>query len=166
MKVENPVAYRFILQDELYLLDKDKAMYAHAAPQPIIETQPVNFNYLGGNKKNFLLVVHYTAFEFINDSHLIALQNIFKRMELDMDDVAILNRANYSDASFEHLTGFFSPRKLLLLGTDALPAGIETLTLNKLVVLNSCSTLFSFSFDEMMDNNDNKKAFWEQLKQL
>jgi len=166
MKVENPVAYRFILQDELYLLDKDKAMYAHTAPQPIIETQPVNFNYLGGNKKNFLAIVHYTAFEFVDDSHLIALQSIFKRMGLDMDDVAILNRANYSDAAFEDLTGFFSPQKLLLLGTDALPAGIETLTLNRPVVLNNCSTLFSFSFDEMMDNNEKKKGFWEQLKQL
>jgi hypothetical protein len=26
--------------------------------------------------------------------------------------------------------------------------------------------LLSFSFNEMMDNNENKKAFWEQMKQL
>ena len=166
MKVENPVAYRFILQEELYLLDKDKASYMQTESQPVIQTQPVNFKYLGGHKKNFLIIVHYSAHEVIDDKHLTALQSIFKRLELSMDDVAILNRANYSDAPFEDLTDFFNPRKLLLLGQDALPAGIDVLTLNKAAVLNNCNTLFSFSFDEMMDNNENKKAFWEQLKQL
>jgi hypothetical protein len=34
------------------------------------------------------------------------------------------------------------------------------------VQLNGCNTLFTFSFDEMMNSNDNKKAFWEQMKQL
>jgi len=72
MKVENPVALRFILQDEIYLLNDDKAAYSLNAAQPAIqqpvveeivpvadpvshspatETQPVNFNYLGGHKK-------------------------------------------------------------------------------------------------------------------
>lgn len=38
MKVENPVALRFILQDELYLLKADKAMYENLAiAQPEIE---------------------------------------------------------------------------------------------------------------------------------
>lgn len=166
MKVENPVAYRFILQDELYLLDKDKPLYTQAEPQPVIETPPVNFNYLGGHKKNFLVIVHYPELEFIQDKHLTALQSILSRLELSLDDVAILNRANHNDASFENLTDFFNPRKLLVLGENALPAGIGALVLNKPAVLNNCHTLFSFSFDEMMENNENKKAFWEQLKQL
>jgi len=166
MKVENPVAYRFILQDEIYLLDKDKALYMQAEPQPVIQTQPVKFNYLGGHKKNFLVIVHYSDLEFIHDKHLTALQSILNRLELSLDDVAILNRATYQDASFEHLTGFFTPRKLLILGSNALPEGIDSVGLNKPAELDNCRTLFSFSFDEMMDNNEYKKAFWEQLKQL
>jgi DNA polymerase III psi subunit len=61
---------------------------------------------------------------------------------------------------------FFKPKKLLMLGKSSLPEDIELLTLNKPQQLNNCHTLFSFSFDEMMDNNENKKAFWEQMKQL
>jgi hypothetical protein len=32
--------------------------------------------------------------------------------------------------------------------------------------LDGYMALYSFSFDEMMSSNDNKKAFWEQMKTL
>lgn len=166
MKIENPVAFRFIMQDDIYLLNNDKALYANSDAQPVIAAQPVSFNYLGGNKKKFLVVVHYPELEFIADNHLTALQNIFKRMELGMDDVAIFNKAAYNDATVGDLFHFFGPQKLLLLGRQALPEGIEKLTLNVPAMLNDRTALFSFSFDEMMDNTENKKAFWEQVKQL
>jgi hypothetical protein len=105
VKVENPVALRFILQDELYLLKSDKPMYenrivaepeiediANAVsiakepipilkqPEPVIvaaapdvKTQPISFNYLGKNLKNFLVLVHYPEQDFIDDAHLTAL---------------------------------------------------------------------------------------------
>jgi len=173
--IENPIAFNFIMQDELYLLNKDKTLYANIniAPPPIIEkqpvnieTQPINFNYLGGHKKKFLIIVHYPELEFIDDKHLTALENILKRMEFSVDDVAIFNNATYADVKFEHLTDFFKPQKLLLLGKNAMPEDMEALTLNKPQQLNNCSTLFSFSFDDMMDDNEKKKAFWEQMKQL
>jgi len=179
VKIENPAALRFIMQDEIYLLNKDKMLYPAdeapltiEAPQTvetsviIEETLPVSFNYLGGHKKNFLVIVHYNEPEFIDEKHLTALESILKRLEFSLDDVAILNRANYADAPFEILTDFFKPKKLLLLGKNALPAGIMPLTLNTPRQLNNFNALYSFSFDEMMDSNENKKAFWEQMKQL
>jgi hypothetical protein len=167
VQIENPIAFSFIMQDELYLLNADKALYINKeAPQPIIETPPVNFNYLGAHKKKFLILVHYPELEFIDEKHLAALQSVLKRLELGMDDVAIFNSAKYADVKFEQLMDFFTPQKLLLLGQAALPEGLETLALNKLQQLNKCNALFSFSFDEMMENNENKKAFWEQMKQL
>jgi len=167
MKIENPLAFSFIMPDELYLLKKDKALSSTISiPQPVLETHPVNFNYMGMNKKSFLVIVHYPESEFIYDQHLTALQSTLSRLEFSLDDVAIFNKAKYPEAYFEHLTGFFKPQKLLLLGKHALPMGIAPLTLNKLQLLNNCRTLSSFSFDEMMDNNENKKAFWEQMKQL
>jgi hypothetical protein len=32
--------------------------------------------------------------------------------------------------------------------------------------LGSCMVLYSFSFDGMMSSNENKKAFWDQMKTL
>ncbi|MBB6108284.1 hypothetical protein SAMN05421821_102479 [Mucilaginibacter lappiensis] len=190
MKVENPVALRFILQDELYLLNTDKAFYEEReTPPPIIErsepeikTQPIEivpqeakpetktpepaFNYLGKNLKNFLILVHYPHQEFIADAHLAALQNILKRKEFELDDVVILNMAKYSTTTIAQLAAFFKPVKLLLLGQAAIPQGMTALALNTPKTSGSRTALYSFSFDEMMDSVDNKKIFWELMKAL
>jgi DNA polymerase III psi subunit len=44
--------------------------------------------------------------------------------------------------------------------------GIGNLPLNQPVQGKKTHVLYSFSFDEMMSSNDNKKAFWEQMKTL
>ncbi len=173
MRVENPIAFSFIMQDDIYLLKNEQVLYANIAELPpveetltVSETLPVGFNYLGGHKKNFLIIVHYPELEFIAEQHLTALESILNRLGFSLDDAAILNTANYAGATFQDLTDFFKPQKMLLLGKDAVPAGMEKLILNKPMQLNNCNTLFSFSFDEMMENNEHKKAFWEQMKQL
>ena len=94
------------------------------------------------------------------------MESILKRLDFSLDDAAIFNIANYSGLAFEHLLDFFKPQKLLLLGANTLPEGMEAPAFNKTGQLNNRSTLFSFSFDEMMENNENKKVFWEQMKQL
>lgn len=167
MKVENPLAFSFIMQDELYLLKSDKNTPIEAnIPAIITETQPPEFNFMGGNKKSFLIITHYTAKDFIDEAHLAALENVLKRLGLETADVAIFNRAKYADAGAAEILGHFKPQKLLLLGKRAVPANLGELTLNTPKQLGNCNTLFSFAFEEMMDNNEHKKAFWEQMKQL
>ena len=190
VKVENPVALRFILQDELYLLNSDKAFYEEREiPQPIVEksepeirtpaidtvsqeakpevkTPEPAFNYLGKNLKNFLILVHYQDQEFIADAHLAALQNILKRKELELDDVVILNMAKHNTTTIAQLATFFKPVKLLLLGQASIPQGMTPLAVNTPKTSGSRTALYSFSFDEMMASVDNKKIFWELMKGL
>ncbi|MDB5147872.1 MAG: hypothetical protein JWQ57_1892 [Mucilaginibacter sp.] len=197
MKVENPAAFRFLLEDELYLLNTDKMLYDKAIepeptpavplspiiepsnpeqvtaspsltpePQAVIKTQVADFKYMGKNLKSFLVLTNYKTAEFINAEHLTALENILKRKDLGPDDVAIFNLADYNETKFGQLKTFFKPTKVLVLGGDALPQDIKMLKLNKPVTSNGITVLYSFSFDEMMDNVDYKKAFWEQVKTL
>lgn len=175
MNIENPLAFSFILQDDLYLLNNDKEAYINnpasqaLAPEPIAvaeETMPLSFNYLGKHKKNFLVIAHYPGIDFMAEKHLSALESTLKRLEFSMEDVAILNRANHAEVTIQQLMDFFKPQKLLLLGANALPAAMDLPTLNKPLHFNGCQTLLTFSFDEMMDNIEFKKAFWEQMKQL
>lgn len=112
------------------------------------------------------MITHYPQLDFIAEKHLTALQSTLKRLGFELEDVAIVNRAKYADAGFEVLADFFKPQKILLLGADALPAGFGTLQLNAPALINNCNMLYTFSFDEMMESNDKKKAFWEQMKQL
>jgi hypothetical protein len=191
MNIENPIAFSFIMQDDIYLLNKDKEQYSTVAvsepvsilaePEPeyaaavadlvataitAAEPMPVNFNYLGGHKKNFLVIVHYPEHDFMHEKHLAALESTLTRLGFSRDDVAIFNKAKYIDVEFAALATYFKPEKLLILGKGSLPTGIEAIELNKLKQLNSGPALFTFSFDEMMDSIENKKAFWEQMKQL
>jgi hypothetical protein len=198
VKVENPVALRFILQDELYLLKTDKAMYENVAmaqpeiesiapavivaasplpitkqpepavqsPVPEVKTPVISFNYLGKNLKRFLVLVHYPELEFIDDAHLAALTNIIKRKDLSIDDIVILNLARHATVQYNELVNFFKPARLLVLGKNAMPQGIAHLALNAPRALGDIAGLYSFSFGEMMDNVEYKKAFWEQMKTL
>lgn len=202
MKVDNPNAFRFLLQDEVYLLPGDKAdlaatlptepvqatvvtpevvepvahkpepeiatpsIDANKQPKPLIETLPKHFNYLGGNNKSFVVLVNYADSEFIPQAHLTALESILKRKELMLDDVAIFNVNTYTPVAMPKLMEVFKPLKLLIMGKDALPQGIGNLPLNQPVQGKKTHVLYSFSFDEMMSSNENKKVFWDQMKTL
>jgi DNA polymerase III psi subunit len=92
------------------------------------------------------------------------LENILKRRNLAIADVAILNMAKNTGTDFESLVDYFSPQKILVLGEQSLPKGIPGLNLNQPKQTGNTNLLYSFSFDEMMDNPDNKRTFWEQMK--
>lgn len=177
MKIESPAALHYIIDEDLYLLDKDKiaATISISAPRSIeasisapslIETPAPGFKYRGGNKKNFLITVHYSDKEVMDDGHFTALENILKRKDLAIDDVAILNVAHHTAITFEQLTAYFKPEKLLIMGEMALPKTLEPPPFNQPTRLNNCLLLYSFSFDGMMSSNDNKKTFWDQMKTL
>ncbi|MEO7211936.1 hypothetical protein [Mucilaginibacter sp.] len=195
MKVDNPNAFRFIMPDELYLLPEDKvakpisvaaeSVITTTAPvattiEPVITSQviavtetlqPIKtpdtvFNYLGSNNKSFVILVSYAADEHMPAAHLAALENILKRKELALDDVAILNVHQYQPLAMARLAGELKPSRLVIMGKDALPQGIGNLPLNSPVQGKKTNVLYSFSFDEMMSSNDNKKAFWEQMKTI
>lgn len=168
------------MQDEIYLLNKDKEFYNTPATPPsativaepghiataesAAPQQPVGYKYLGGNKKNFLIVVHYQEHDFIHEKHLAALESTLVRLGFNRDDVAIFNKAG-QDAGWDALSAYFKPAKLLIMGRQSLPAGIA-IELNKPMSLNGQPALFTFGFDEMMDSVEKKKVFWEQMKQL
>ena len=215
MRVENPVALRFILEDELYLLNAEKALYNQvaepapaetpapapqntpmlsvtipsAAPEPKIEvkipeavtiptpsvtipsiapepqtevkTQDPGFKYMGKNLQHFLVLTHYTDAEFIKAEHLAALENILKRKGFNPDDIAILNMANYSTTKFSESKLFFKPVRVLILGEQALPPDLKVLKPNKPITSNGITALYTYSFNDMMDNVEYKKIFWE-----
>lgn len=166
MKIENPAAFRFIIQEDIYLLPSDKTEQPRVIEQTPLTTKTTDINYLGKYKKGFLIVAHYAGEQYMAAEHLTALENILKRKEYSLDDVAILNRFSYPDVDFEQLQAYFNPQKLLLLGKGALPVNVPVLTFNQPRKINEYPTLYTFSFDEMMDNVPNKKVFWEQVKNL
>jgi hypothetical protein len=173
VKVESGQALRFILQDDIYLLNEDKLDYAKPDNQqtPAVQPQPEKvtskpvFNYLGSNKKHFLVLTHYSDTDFMADDHLAALESVLGRKNHSREDVAILNLAK-NTAGYPELISHFKPQTMLIFGQQAIPAGINQPKFNQAEKRDGVTFLYTFAFDAMMTNVDNKKAFWEQVKSL
>jgi hypothetical protein len=167
VKVEDTHALRFILQDELYLLEEDKSLYAGAPiQQPEIQTQQPVFNYLGSNKKNFLVLVSYHDHDFMKGEHLTALESVLARLGYNRDDIAIFNVAKAGAYSRNDVIAYFEPKTMVILGKNAVPASAGNFNINSIETNSGTKVLYTFSFDEMMVDVNNKKAFWEQMKNL
>ena len=164
MKVEDPAAFRFIINEDIYLLPHDKEQQSKKVVREA-ENMPFSFNYKGKNKKKFLILTHYPEQEHIYTPHFTALQAILGRKGYQPDDVAILNMAK-NQTDIKTIAEHFKPEKLLILGETAVPQGMPALGLNTLQTIASYNTLLSFSFDDMMESTDNKRAFWDQMKNL
>ncbi len=187
MNIDNPAALHFIMQDDIFLLKREKDLYERArevavaevvaAPvvvateasvtavsEPVKQTPPIK--YRGNNKNGYVVLVHYPGIEWMHDAHLSALENTLKRKGIEPADVAIINMAVNDGITYEDFTTQMKPLKLLLMGKEALPAGIAAVKFNQLHPLPNCTALFTFSFGEMMDSNENKKIFWEQMRAL
>lgn len=173
MKVETPSAFRYFFHEDVFLLDKERQLFdgtatlkapLETAPEPASKPEPVNYRHLGNNLKAFLILVCYPNNEFIPPDHLAALEATLKRKEYTINDVAIVNVHTYADASIEDIKTFFEPEKIMIMGQRTAPKGLTEAPFNKPAQLGGIMVLVTHAFDEMMNSNEHKKAFWEQVK--
>ena len=187
-----PAHLRYILQEEIYLLPADKVHYSE--PQQVVETTPEPVvlpqvpaaathvtqvpveeapvaktlvepvKYMGGNQKSLLVLANYSDAAFMTDAHLTALQNTLTRIGYSQNDIAIVNLAGYADITWARLSDELKPKKVVLLGKESLPAGMEILSLNEVKDLQGITALYTTSFAEMMGNKEKITAFWNQIK--
>lgn len=154
------------IQPEAGLQDEAESATPMVIDQPVQETPKPPFNYWGENKKQFLILVNYSGAEHIPDEHRVALESILSRKGLGKEDVALLNVNTTGPVQLSALTAYFNPTRLVIMGNNAMPLSIGNLPLNKTVQGKKIHVLYSFSFADMMSSNENKKAFWEQMKTL
>lgn len=166
MIAEAPRALTYIFTDDIYIIPQEVVLPDTVPLQPVEDIKPVTFNYAGSYHQKVLILAFYTGHETMEPAHMAALESTIKRKELALNDVAILNLGNCPETTFDTIVTFFNPRKLLILGKDALPSGFNPPPLNQLTELSDGVALYTFSFTEMMGNRDNTKAFWDQMKNL
>ncbi|MBK0377995.1 hypothetical protein [Mucilaginibacter segetis] len=165
MKVENPAAFDFIMHEELYLLHHDKTKHGTTQADALpVETLEPDFNYMGNRSSSYLILVNYKDSEFLPLEHNTALESMLNRKDMQLKDVAIVNMFNCQLTNMQMLTAFFNPQKLIIFGNDALPQDMEAPELNNPQKTEKHAVLFTLSFEQMMQSNEYKKAFWEQMK--
>ena len=178
MIAQHGAALAYLFQEDLYLTPADRQNMANAAvePQPNTTATPIpavpqptlpSFVFDGQNLKHFLVLCHYPNTALMEDAHLQALHNTLARINTSPADIALLNLAQHKAATLPNILEFFKPQTLLILGKECLLPGLQHLPLNQITPLGSIGkTLYTFNFSAMMPNQQHKKAFWEQVKQL
>lgn len=135
-------------------------------PLPVAEAPVAGFKYTGGFGQKFLVVVNYPNHDVMDATHMNALESTIKRKEMSLNDVAIFNIGKHPGTDIKAIGRFFKPKRMLLLGKESFPEGLAEPVFNQLTMLGTCQLLYSYSFNEMMGNKEQVKAFWEQMKML
>ena len=152
----NAQALHILFNEELYAIGTPKE---HKVVQESIE-----FDYLGGNNRFFLLLVNSPNEKYLEKHHLDLLVKILQAKGLQLEDVAILNTANQPELSFKDLQTFFACAKICLFGIAPATLGLANTASNEPFTQEGVRVLATFSLTELEQTQHKKVAFWNVMK--
>lgn len=161
LNTTNPAALRFLMNEDLYLVDPVQGVQGSAA-----EGSSPAFDYLGENNRYLLLLVHIPQQKNLPSQEMDALINTLKAKKMSLYDVALLNIAHYPSATFDNLKDFFVCKTLVLLGVAPQQIQLQKVALNSITAIDNVTVLATYSFAEMLADTDKKRAFWNEMKKL
>jgi hypothetical protein len=125
------------------------------------------WNWLGGNQKNVLIIVHYPDAVHLPDNDLGFLTGILGACNLTLADVAILNFKNYPDGSYKEMITYFKSKIVLLFDVEPASFGLPiSFPHFQLQPFAGNSFLFSPPLHELEHDKILKSKLWVCLKRL
>ena len=160
LNTTNPLALHHLLDDTLYGVETKQ-----------VQTQKMgntaSFNFLGENKQHILYLVENSQSTYFSAPAQDAFIKTIQALSLSLADVAVLNIYNLSTSfELEHIISFFKPIKLILAGLHPQSIKLPAFPLNTQTVHLGIKILYTHSFEEMLSDNQKKKAFWLAIKTL
>ncbi|MCF8319444.1 MAG: hypothetical protein K9H63_03965 [Sphingobacteriaceae bacterium] len=153
---KNAKALHILFNEELYAIDTSK--------EDKVVQESIEFDYLGGNNRFFLLLVHSPNEKYLEKQHLELLLKILQAKGLQLEDVAILNTANQPQLSFKDLQTFFACAKICLFGIAPATLGLANTASNEPFTHEGVRVLATFSLAELEQTQHKKVAFWNVMK--
>lgn len=169
--IAQATALRILMNDDLYLTTEDLQHDTIFTPTILVESEPIiskeepiipEFIFIGKNLKNFLILTN----EAIADNHLKALENTLLRKQMNLDDVAVVNYADYNAYNFEQLNAYFMAQKVVCFGLKPEMLDLPEAAFNQINSYPNYQILYTYSFSEMLGDKEKTKAFWEPMKIL
>lgn len=145
-------------------LKKEKTLEPPKPEPSIVEepvSEPIEFNYKGGNAKGIAIIINDDSNEFLNTTDETLLLNILKAIGLSLEDVAIINQHNSGTDWKEKL----EYTKTLVFGI--LPSTYKIVSENYVIIKDEESDwLFSDSLFSLGSNKELKGKLWSKLQEL
>ncbi len=171
LKTSHPLALHFLMTEDIFSVDdlQDPAPAVAAPPtekeEDTGDTVPV-FDYQGENNRYMLLLHDNPSQKLMPSGELDTLKTILLAKKMDIKDVAIVNIAQYPSATWRQLKGYFACSSIVLLGVPPGRLQINEIQQNAVTPFEGMNVLRTYSFSEMLNNNDRKRAFWNEMKKL
>jgi hypothetical protein len=165
-----PEALHLFFTDDIYLVPEQVPAAAAVPETPLpeaVELPQPTFNYLGGNKRNILILVYDEQHQVSDEAGRELLRKIVKSINLATPDFALLNYAGYKTASFAQLAAFFSPKLVFSFGVSPRMLGLSAAhAQDSLVKEGATSCIFSSELRALDQDPAAKKTLWSCLKNL
>lgn len=130
------------------------------------EEESTIFDYLGENNRYMVIVHHSNGSKFMPSKEVESLTSILHAKKMEMKDVAVVNIASYPSATAAGLRQYFACSSIVLLGVSPQQLKLPEIPLNSISQWQGINVLFTYDFPGMLDSNDKKRAFWNEMKKL
>ena len=126
-----------------------------------------NVAYLGKNANHILILIKEPGHKYLAEEDLNFLSKILAAVQLTLADVAIVNCYENPAANYENLIEHLKPSKIIFFEVKAHELGFPLqFAAYKPQKYNGQTYLAAASLQFLQDNFEEKKQFWEALKQL
>ncbi|MEJ7557514.1 MAG: hypothetical protein WKF66_04345 [Pedobacter sp.] len=179
----NGDALRLFFTDDVYIVNEPAITWG-LPPEPVGEilatadvvVAPVaveveakrtsDFTFLGGNKRNILILVNDEQNDVSDESGKDLLRKIVKSINLVTADFALVNYARHQGASFDELRDFFKSSLVFSFGVKPSQLGLKDHPANTVVLEGEVRMVFSDELRKMDADLAVKKALWGVLQKL
>lgn len=157
-------------------LQLDPYLLAQMYDQPIIpEVRPAapaaekvlpELKYLGENQKNILLLIQNESEAYLNEELFNLLTNILNACKLGMQDVALLNVANYPGLTLQDYKTALNCRQCIIFAIPPARLGLPAMEAYQLETHCQVPALYSDHLQQIATDKTLKGRLWTALKQL
>ena len=133
----------------------------------LIDTQNKGLAFLGGNKKNILVVVNSSTDVYLADDALNFLSGILKACNLTLEDIALVNFAKLAINDPAELIEQFEPSKIIFFGQEPVTMGFPLqFPYYQIQEFNGKKLLYAPGLETLAADKPQKLLLWEALKKL
>ncbi|SFE81047.1 hypothetical protein SAMN05518672_110166 [Chitinophaga sp. CF118] len=135
-------------------------------PVPQAPAAPPKVKFLGENQKNIALLIQNESEAYLNDELFNLLTNILNACKLGMQDIALINIAQYDAMPFTAWQTAIPMKQTVLFGIPPASMGLESIPTYQVVQVSGCQLLYSDPLQDISQDKALKGKLWVGLKQL
>lgn len=178
----NGDALRLFFTDDVYVVNEpsitwglpqepsaEASKFEVAPIVAITSSERVNrsdFKFLGGNKRNILILVNDGENDVSDEHGRELLRKIVKSINLVTADFALVNYAQYKGTSFDELNQFFNSTLVFSFGVEPQHLGLNIHPSNAIVMEGVVRMIFSHELRKLNADITVKKALWGILQKI